>query len=132
MKNINKNKEETTKAKVKQEELNRDNLNQQEMNRQESETANADQVKSKQNEANSGDLTKEDFEALGSKKKNLRIDEGIDEMLDDRKHPVDFTAKDLDIPGEKFDDDQERIGSEDEENNHYSLGSDHNENVDNL
>jgi hypothetical protein len=37
-------------------------------------------------------------------------------------------GKDLDIPGSELDDPQEEIGSEDEENNYYSLGGDnHNE-----
>ena len=31
---------------------------------------------------------------------------------------------DLDVPGADLDDDQEKIGSEDEENNYYSLGGD--------
>jgi hypothetical protein len=31
---------------------------------------------------------------------------------------------DLDIPGSELDDQQERIGSEDEENNYYSIGGD--------
>jgi hypothetical protein len=33
-------------------------------------------------------------------------------------------GSDLDIPGAELDDDQENIGSEDEENNYYSLGGD--------
>jgi hypothetical protein len=36
----------------------------------------------------------------------------------------DFTGIDLDIPGSELDDDLELIGSEDEENNYYSLGGD--------
>lgn len=35
----------------------------------------------------------------------------------------------LDIPGAELDDSQEEIGSEDEENNYYSLGSDNNDNL---
>jgi hypothetical protein len=76
------------------------------------------------------DLTEEDLQALGAKKKNLRNDDGDDEMLRNRKRPTDFAADDLDIPGVELDDDQELKGSEDEENNHYSLGTDHNEDVD--
>jgi hypothetical protein len=34
------------------------------------------------------------------------------------------TQTDLDIPGTELDDQQENIGSEDEENNYYSLGGD--------
>ena len=35
-----------------------------------------------------------------------------------------FDEKDLDVPGSDLDDDMEAIGSEDEENNYYSLGGD--------
>ncbi|MEI6574635.1 MAG: hypothetical protein WCO63_00490 [Bacteroidota bacterium] len=37
---------------------------------------------------------------------------------------VDLSENDLDIPGTELDDIQENIGSEDEENNYYSLGGD--------
>ncbi len=37
--------------------------------------------------------------------------------------------KDLDIPGTELDDSQEDIGSEDEENNYYSLGGDRHEDL---
>ncbi len=36
----------------------------------------------------------------------------------------DFAGDDLDIPGSELDDEMEYIGSEDEENNYYSLGGD--------
>ncbi|AEI50801.1 hypothetical protein [Runella slithyformis] len=36
----------------------------------------------------------------------------------------DVSGADLDIPGAELDDDAEAIGSEDEENNYYSLGGD--------
>lgn len=35
-----------------------------------------------------------------------------------------FNEEDLDVPGAELDDAQEAIGSEDEENNYYSLGGD--------
>lgn len=38
----------------------------------------------------------------------------------------DMTGSDLDIPGSELDDKQENIGSEDEENNYYSMGGNHN------
>ncbi len=38
-------------------------------------------------------------------------------------------GKDLDIPGSELDDSQENIGSEDEENNYYSLGGDDHEDL---
>ncbi|HEX2394867.1 MAG TPA: hypothetical protein VHI78_05935 [Bacteroidales bacterium] len=37
------------------------------------------------------------------------------------------SGKDLDIPGGELDDEMEGIGSEDEENNYYSLGEDNDE-----
>ncbi len=42
----------------------------------------------------------------------------------------DVTGSDLDIPGSELDDDQEQIGSEDEENNYYSLGGDDHNDLD--
>jgi hypothetical protein len=36
----------------------------------------------------------------------------------------DLSGEDLDVPGSEFDDAQEEIGSEDEENNYYSIGGD--------
>lgn len=36
----------------------------------------------------------------------------------------DVSGNDLDIPGAELDDNQEALGSEDEENNYYSIGSD--------
>jgi len=41
-----------------------------------------------------------------------------------------FSGDDLDIPGAELDDDMETIGSEDEENNYYSLGGDNHDNLD--
>ena len=40
----------------------------------------------------------------------------------------DLSGSDLDVPGSELDDVQEEIGSEDEENNLYSLGGDNHEN----
>ena len=40
----------------------------------------------------------------------------------------DVTGNDLDVPGSELDDNLEEIGSEDEENNLYSLGGDNHEN----
>lgn len=45
----------------------------------------------------------------------------------DKKHNL--SGKDLDVPGSELDDDEEAIGSEDEENNYYSLGGDDHENL---
>ena len=35
-----------------------------------------------------------------------------------------MTGEDLDVPGSELDDQQESVGSEDEENNYYSIGGD--------
>jgi hypothetical protein len=42
---------------------------------------------------------------------------------------TDVSGSDLDISGADADDPMESIGEEDEENNHYSLGSDANDNI---
>ncbi len=41
-----------------------------------------------------------------------------------------ITGIDLDVPGSELDDAQEDIGSEDEENNYYSIGGDNHDNLD--
>jgi hypothetical protein len=66
-------------------------------------------------------LTKDDFQALASDEIEST---GDDEILQNRTYPVDFAGQDLDIPGTEDDDAQEEIGSEDEENNSYSIGGD--------
>jgi hypothetical protein len=73
------------------------------------------------------DVTKEDLQALGPK--DLSMDMGDDEQLKQRTSPVDFAGKDLDVPGTELDDAEEETGSEDEENNPYSLGGDSKENL---
>jgi hypothetical protein len=45
------------------------------------------------------------------------------------KKAIDKVDKGLDIPGAELDDQQEEIGTEDEENNYYSLGGDDHENL---
>ncbi len=42
----------------------------------------------------------------------------------------DMSGDDLDVPGSELDDQQESLGSEDEENNYYSLGGDKHNNLD--
>lgn len=74
-------------------------------------------------DANESDVTEEDLQALGPK--DLSMDMGEDEqLLKNRVWPVDMTGGDLDVPGSELDDENEAIGSEDEENNSYSLGGD--------
>lgn len=50
--------------------------------------------------------------------------------LNEKDFAQDMTGEDLDIPGAELDDFQENIGTEDEENNYYSLGGDNHENLD--
>lgn len=44
----------------------------------------------------------------------------------------DETGLNLDIPGSEIDDEMEDVGSEDEENNFYSLSDDHNDDLEDL
>jgi len=53
--------------------------------------------------------------------KSLNEKEGI---TNEKDFTEDVSGEDLDIPGAELDDEQENIGSEDEENNYYSLGGD--------
>jgi len=58
-----------------------------------------------------------------SKKKNIiKIDNTS--LTNEKDFNDDKTGEDLDIPGSELDYKQENIGSEDEENNYYSLGGD--------
>ena len=84
-----------------------------------------DQPKLGTSEANS-DLSKDDFQALASDEIQSG---GDDEILTNRVWPVDFTGNDLDVPGSEDDDSQEEVGSEDEENNSYSIGGDRHEDL---
>lgn len=46
------------------------------------------------------------------------------DAMNEKDFKGDQSGSDLDIPGTELDDKQENVGSEDEENNHYSLGGD--------
>lgn len=48
----------------------------------------------------------------------------------EKEFDEDLTGEDLDIPGAELDDENEAIGSEDEENNYYSIGGDDHNNLD--
>ena len=50
--------------------------------------------------------------------------------LNEKDFDEDLTGDDLDIPGSELDDELEIIGSEDEENNYYSLGGDDHNDLD--
>lgn len=49
--------------------------------------------------------------------------------LNEKDFKDDVSGSDLDVPGSELDDQQENIGSEDEENNYYSLGGDNHNNL---
>jgi len=51
-------------------------------------------------------------------------------VKNEKDFKADVSGSDLDIPGSELDDDQEDIGSEDEENNYYSIGGDDHDNLD--
>ena len=56
-----------------------------------------------------------------SKKKTPNEDK---ESLNEKGFKDDMSGGDLDVPGSELDDQQESVGSEDEENNYYSIGGD--------
>ncbi len=64
-----------------------------------------------------------DPEQITINKENEVIGENNQKGFDE-----DVTGNDLDVPGSELDNNQEEIGSEDEENNLYSLGGDNHEN----
>ena len=54
-------------------------------------------------------------------------DKALNEEIDtpnEKEFDDDLTGEDLDVPGSELDDQQESVGSEDEENNYYSIGGD--------
>lgn len=53
-----------------------------------------------------------------------------EESSNEKSFDDDVSGEDLDIPGAELDDKQENLGSEDEENNHYSLGGDNHNDLD--
>jgi hypothetical protein len=75
------------------------------------------------------DITKEDLNILGEKELNLRNDAADDQLLKERTDDVDFTGKDLDVPGRNTTASQHRTSLKDEENQLYSQGSADNENL---
>jgi hypothetical protein len=52
-----------------------------------------------------------------------------EDVRNEKNFKEDVSGGDLDVPGAELDDDMEEIGSEDEENNHFSLGGDDKENL---
>jgi len=75
------------------------------------------------------EITKEDKDLLGDKSGNLRQDNGDDQILKKRPNEPDFAAKNLDIPGGRNARPLTNERYPDEENRHHSLGSAHNDNL---
>lgn len=69
-----------------------------------------------------------DPEDISKVKKSGRDDKSISDNGQECDENV--SGNDLDVPGSELDDEQEMIGSEDEENNYYSLGGDGHNNLD--
>jgi hypothetical protein len=60
-----------------------------------------------------------------SRDKKERLTDGDDDLSGSgNAAAASKTGEDLDIPGAELDDEDEKIGEEDEENNYYSLGGD--------
>jgi hypothetical protein len=72
-----------------------------------------------------GDINPEDI----SKIKDLNEKDDIGKNNED-DFSENFSGSDLDVPGSELDDIQEDIGSEDEENNYYSIGGDDHDDLD--
>ncbi len=69
------------------------------------------------------DINPEDI----TKTKTPNEEEGT---VNEKDFEDDMSGDDLDVPGSELDDQQEKIGSEDEENNYYSLGGDNHNDLD--
>jgi hypothetical protein len=63
-----------------------------------------------------------DPEDISKKKPNETTDE--DPEWNEMDFDFEYPGDDLDVPGSELDDEQENVGSEDEENNFYSIGDD--------
>jgi hypothetical protein len=62
-------------------------------------------------------------------KKKIPVEINNRRKLNGKDFEEDMAGGDLDIPGSELDDAMEAIGSEDEENNHYSIGGDNHNNL---
>ncbi|WP_339706738.1 hypothetical protein [Algoriphagus aquimarinus] len=61
-------------------------------------------------------------------RKKTRMD--LENSSNEKSFEDDMSGDDLDVPGSELDDQQESVGSEDEENNYYSLGGDNHNDLD--
>ena len=63
-------------------------------------------------------------------KKKIPVGINNERELNEKNFKEDMSGSDLDVPGSELDDAQEEIGSEDEENNYYSIGGDDHNDLD--
>ena len=83
----------------------------------------------KKSQSYNPNITEDDKKALGSKAGNLKTTLSDDALLKNRKEPVDFTGKDLDIPGRELPKERTKKTLKDEENQLYSQGGPGNEHL---
>ncbi|MFM2369897.1 MAG: hypothetical protein RL619_2210 [Bacteroidota bacterium] len=62
-------------------------------------------------------------------KKKAAVEINNIRKLNQKDFSEDESGSDLDVPGSELDDDREDMGSEDEENNNYSIGGDNHSNL---
>lgn len=72
---------------------------------------------------------KEEIEIDPEDISKTKISNGNDGKYNEKNFNQDKSGSDLDIPGSELDDEQEKVGSEDEENNGYSIGGDNHNNL---
>jgi len=68
--------------------------------------------------------SKEETEINPADSTKTKTPNELSESMNEKDFKETMSGVDLDIPGSELDDVQENIGSEDEENNYYSLGGD--------
>ncbi|WP_432669977.1 hypothetical protein [Flavobacterium sp. SM2513] len=81
----------------------------------------------------------EDIYRQGKKEEEIdpsdssKMKQTISQNIANERNELDFetvkTGEDLDVPGSELDDKMEQVGSEDEENNYYSIGGDNHEDL---
>jgi hypothetical protein len=71
------------------------------------------------------DIDPEDISKVKKSSANVKVVSDTEKEFSDN-----VSGNDLDIPGSDLDDEQEMTGSEDEENNYYSLGGDDHNDLD--
>lgn len=78
-------------------------------------------------------ISLEGYPSFPPKEDIVDIDDTSDTGTVENPYDIDFeeviSDNDLDIPGSELDNQQENIGSEDEENNYYSIGGDNHDNL---